>query len=194
MASAPARIAALWLAAAVALSGCAGPSVSGQTGRTSPSSVAATPATIHNAADVTFAQHMIPHHQQAVDMAAMVPSHTANPTMAVIAIHISTDQRAEISTLEGFLNQWGASATGPTMAMDGMVDPATMTELGSLTGPSFDRLWMESMISHHRGALTMAADELAHGKSPDALRMAQIIVNVQQREISYLTDLVSAPE
>jgi uncharacterized protein (DUF305 family) len=194
MASASARIAALFLTAAAVLGGCGGPSVSGQTGGTSSNSVAGTPATIHNAADVTFAQHMIPHHQQAVDMAAMVPSHTANPTMGVIAIHISTDQRAEISLLEGFLVRWGASANGGTMAMDGMVDQATMNELRSLTGPSFDRLWMESMISHHRGAVTMATEELAHGMSPDALRLAQIIVTVQQREISYLTDLLSAPE
>src|ERR1700736_1810104 len=171
---ASARIVALSLAAAVVLRGCGGPSVSEQTGRPSSNSVAGTPQPIHNAADVTFAQHMIPHHQQAVDMAAMVPSRTTDPTMGVIAIHISTDQRAEISLLEGFLGQWGASANGGTMAMDGMVDQATMNELRSLTGPSFDRLWMESMISHHQGAVTMATEELAHGISPDALRLAQI--------------------
>jgi uncharacterized protein (DUF305 family) len=191
---ASARIVALSLAAAVVLSGCGGPSVSEQRGRASSSSVAGTPRTMHNAADVTFAQHMIPHHQQAVDMAAMVPSRTTNPTMGVIAVHISTDQRAEISTLEGFLRQWDASVNGGIMAMEGMVDQATMNELGSLTGPSFDRLWMESMISHHRGAVTMASEELAHGESSDALRMAQIIVSVQQREISYLTDQLSAAE
>lgn len=194
MTSAAARIAALSLAAAAVLSGCGGPSVSEQRGRASRDSVAGISQPIHNAADVTFAQHMIPHHQQAVDMAAMVPSRTTNPTMGVIAIHIGTDQRAEISMLEGFLKQWGAFVDGGTMAMDGMVDQATMNKLGSLTGPSFDQLWMESMISHHRGAVTMAAEELAHGESPDALRMAQIIVNVQQREISYLTDLLSAAQ
>jgi uncharacterized protein (DUF305 family) len=188
------RIAAVSLAVAVVLSGCGGPSVSGPTGRPSGNSVAGTPQPIHNAADVTFAQHMIPHHQQAVDMAAMVPSRSTNPNMRVIAIHISTDQQAEISTLEGFLKQWGAPVNGGTMVMDGMVDQATMNELRSLTGPSFDRLWMDSMIGHHRGAVTMATEELAHGESPDALRMARIIVNVQQREISYLTDLLSATE
>jgi len=189
-----ARIVALSLAAAVVLSGCGGPSVSEQRGRASSSSVAGTPQPIHNAADVTFAQHMIPHHQQAVDMAAMVPSRSTNPNMRVIAIHISTDQQAEISMLEGFLKEWGAPVNGGTMVMDGMVDQATMNELRSLTGPPFDRLWMDSMIGHHRGAVTMATEELAHGESPDALRMARIIVNVQQREISYLTDLLSAAE
>jgi uncharacterized protein (DUF305 family) len=127
-------------------------------------------------------------------MAAMVPSRSTNPNMRVIAIHIITDQQAEISLLEGFLKQWGAPVNGGTMVMDGMVDQATMNELRSLTGPSFDRLWMDSMIGHHRGAVTMATEELAHGESPDALRMARIIVNVQQREISYLTDLLSATE
>jgi uncharacterized protein (DUF305 family) len=190
---ASARIVALSLAAAVVLSGCGGPSVSEQPGASS-NSVAGTSQPIHNAVDVTFAQHMIPHHQQAVDMAAMVPSRSTNPTMGVIAIHISTDQQAEISMLEGFLKEWGAPVNGGTMVMDGMVDQATMNELRSLTGPSFDRLWMDSMVGHHRGAVTMATEELAHGESPDALRMARIIVNVQQREISYLTDLLSAAE
>src|SRR6202162_34248 len=188
------RIAAVSLAVAVVLSGCWRASVSGPTGRRSANPFAGPPHPIHNAADVTFAQHMIPHHQQAVDMAAMVPSRSTTPNMRVIAIHISTDQQAEISLLEGFLKQWGAPVNGGTMVMDGMVDQATMNELRSLTGPSFDRLWMDSMIGHHRGAVTMATEELAHGESPDALRMARIIVNVQQREISYLTDLLSATE
>ena len=83
-----------------------------------------------------FAQHMIPHHQQAIDMAAMVPSHTANPTLRVVAIHISTDQRAEISMLTDMLNEWGAPTAGPgPMSMEGMVDDATMNR-DSRHGPA----------------------------------------------------------
>ena len=61
----------------------------------------------HNAADVTFAQNMIPHHQQAVVLAAMVPAHTANAALRVTATHIGADQQAEIRTLNGLLAEWG---------------------------------------------------------------------------------------
>ena len=142
-----------------------------------------------------FAQRMIPHHQQAVDMAAMVPSHTANPTLRVVAIHISTDQRAEISMLTDLLKQWGAPTSAPSaMSMEGMVDDATMRRLPSLSGAEFDTAWITAMIGHHQGAVTMSQAELANGQSPDAQKMARLIINAQQREISYMTNLISTPE
>ena len=172
----------------LALSACGG----------SPGSVSASSAvasTVHNSDDVMFAQHMIPHHQQAIDMAAMVPSHTANPALRVVAIHISTDQRAEISILTDMLNEWGAPTAGPgPMSMEGMVDDATMHRLPSLSGAEFDTVWITAMIGHHQGAVTMAQAELAHGRNPAAKKMARLIINAQQREISYMTDLISTPE
>src|SRR3954469_17034862 len=81
----------------------------------------------HNAADVTFAQKMVPHHQQALDMAAMVPSRTTNHQLIIMAKHIALDQQAQIDTLQDLLQQWGEPAapahTGHDgMDMDGMVD------------------------------------------------------------------------
>ena len=172
----------------LALSACGG----------SPGSVSASSAvasTVHNSDDVMFAQHMIPHHQQAIEMAAMVPSHTANPTLRVVAIHIGTDQRAEINILTDMLNEWGAPTAGPgPMSMEGMVDDATMHRLPSLSGAEFDTVWITAMIGHHQGAVTMAQAELAHGRNPAAKKMARLIINAQQREISYMTDLISTPE
>jgi uncharacterized protein (DUF305 family) len=160
-----------------------------------PRSAEALPAAVHNDQDVMFAQRMIPHHQQAVDMAAMVPSHTANPTLRVVAIHISTDQRAEISMLTDLLKQWGASTSPPAaMSMEGMVDDATMRRLPSLSGAEFDTAWITAMIGHHQGAVTVSQAELANGQSPDAQKMARLIINAQQREISYMTNLISTPE
>jgi uncharacterized protein (DUF305 family) len=152
------------------------------------------PSAVHNADDVMFAQRMIPHHQQAVDMAAMVPSHSANPTLRVVAIHISTDQRAEISMLHDLLNRWNAPTPAPgAMSMQGMVDDATMARLPTLSGAEFDNLWITAMIGHHQGAVTMAQAELAHGQSPDAQTMARLIITAQQREISYMSNLISTP-
>jgi uncharacterized protein (DUF305 family) len=170
---------------AVTLSSCGG----------TPGFADAPPAAVHNGDDVMFAQRMIPHHQQAVEMAAMVPSHTNNPTMRVMAIHISTDQRAEINILADLLKQWAAPVFVPgAMSMEGMVDDATMNRLPSLSGAEFDTAWITAMIGHHQGAVSMAQAELAHGLSPDAAKMARLIIVAQQREISYMTDLISTPE
>ncbi|MBV8967062.1 MAG: DUF305 domain-containing protein [Mycobacteriaceae bacterium] len=162
---------------------------------TSPRSGDAAPSAVHNSDDVTFAQRMIPHHQQAVDMAAMVPSHTTNPTLRVVAVHISTDQHAEIGMLTDLLTRWGAPVSAPgSMSMEGMVDDATMNRLPSLSGAQFDTVWITAMIGHHQGAVTMAQAELAHGQNPDAQKMARLIITAQQREISYMTDLISTPQ
>jgi uncharacterized protein (DUF305 family) len=164
----------------------------------------------HNAADVAFARDMLPHHRQAVDMAAMVPSRTTNPDVRMMATHISWDQQAEIRTMTGMLAQWGEPVAmdhgehgGMTMpgmpgmvdgVMPGMVDDATMTQLKSLSGPAFDELWLTSMIDHHQGAVTMAHTEIADGQNPDAKKLAEMIITAQQREIAQMNNLVSATE
>jgi uncharacterized protein (DUF305 family) len=161
----------------------------------------------HNAADVAFAQEMIPHHRQAVEMAAMVPSRTTNPDVRMMATHISWDQQAEIRTMTGLLAQWGEPVAADhgehsgmdmpgmsTMVMPGMVDGATMTQIQSLNGAAFDELWITSMIDHHQGAVTMAQTEIADGQSPDAKKLAEMIISAQQREIAQMNNLVSAKE
>jgi|tagenome__1003787_1003787.scaffolds.fasta_scaffold20770669_2 uncharacterized protein (DUF305 family) len=155
--------------------------------------------TEHNAADVTFAQKMIPHHQQALDMAAMVPSRTTNEKLVVMAKHIALDQQAQIDTLQGLLQQWGEPAAADHMGhdgmgMDGMVDAATMEKLPTLKGAEFDNLWLESMISHHQGAVAMAEPEVAQGKNPTAVKMAKIIVQWQQFEIGQMHAMLGPSE
>jgi uncharacterized protein (DUF305 family) len=173
------------LATATVVSSCSSPSTSRHAG----------PAQ-HNGDDVVYAQHMIPHHAQALDMAAMVPGRTTNADLLVLAKHIAMDQQAEIQTLKGMLAQWGEAVppehTG--MIMEGMVDDATMNQLPTLQGPAFDTLWIKSMIVHHQGAVTMAQTEIARGQSPDALNTAKIILTNQQREIAYMNHLLSVPQ
>ena len=153
----------------------------------------------HNGADVTFAQKMIPHHQQALDMAAMVPSRTTNRELIIMAKHIALDQQAQIDTLQGLLQQWGEPAaldhTGHDgMGMDGMVDAATMDKLPTLTGAAFDELWLRSMITHHQGAVAMAEPEIAQGENPTAVKMAKIIVDWQQLEIGRMHAMLGPAE
>ena len=152
----------------------------------------------HNSDDVTFAEMMIPHHQQALDMADMVPTRTANQDLLVLAKHIALDQGAEIETLRGLLRQWGEAVppdhANRGMTMTGMVDDATMNRLPSLQGEAFDTLWIRSMIVHHQGAVDMAQTEIARGQNPDALNVARIIVASQQREIAYMNHLLSVAQ
>jgi uncharacterized protein (DUF305 family) len=155
-------------------------------------------APVHNDADVSFAQNMIPHHQQAVDMAVMVPEQTTNPRLIVLARHIFEDQRAEINTMKDMLAQWGESVDGHNdhmgMAMHGMVDDATMQRLPTLRDGEFDALWIKSMVGHHQGAVDMARTEIADGANPDAVKMAGFIVTAQQREISQLNHLLTVTQ
>ena len=156
----------------------------------------------HNPDDVAFAVNMMPHHQQGVELAAMVPSRTTNPELLVVAKHIAMDQQAEVLTFEGLLARWGEPADGHgghsghtrAMTMSGMVDPTTMNQLRSLRGAAFDELWISSMIGHHQGAITMAQNELAHGQSADAHRVAELIITAQRREIAQMNALVSVSE
>jgi uncharacterized protein (DUF305 family) len=156
-------------------------------------------STVHNAQDVAFAHNMIPHHQQAVDMSAMVPRNSTNHDLIVLAKHISLDQQSEIEIMQGLLAHWGASGAhdhqghGGQMRMEGMVDSATMNRLQSLTGADFDTLWLRSMIKHHQGAVSMARMEIARGQNPDAVKLAKIIVDAQQWEIARMTDILSTP-
>lgn len=151
-----------------------------------------------NADDVSFATNMIPHHQQAVELAALVPDRSTNPEVLSLAGQISAAQEPEIATLKAFLVQWrqgSGSIENPHGGhgdMAGMVDAATMTRLESLRGAEFDRLWLQSMIDHHRGAIEMAKAELAKGQNADAKALAQAIITAQQSENEQMDKMLAA--
>ncbi|EHB56078.1 protein of unknown function DUF305 [Mycolicibacterium rhodesiae JS60] len=195
-------VATVALAVVTAVTSCGQPAEGPHAGHGGSAITQGASSAQHNAADVTFARNMIPHHQQGVFLAAMVPAHTQNPDLRVIAAHIAADQQAEIQTLNKLLAQWnehadhdhGPGAGHDGMAMAGMVDDATITRLQSLNDAAFDTLWARSMIGHHQGAITMAQDEIAHGQSADAIHTARLIVEAQQREIAIMTHLISAAE
>jgi uncharacterized protein (DUF305 family) len=199
---------------AVLLSACTSPASDEhanhqQGSESSQSSPAAQPAGF-NDQDVDFATNMIPHHQQAIEMAAMVPERSTNPAVLKLAADISAAQGPEIETLKVFLVQWkqGADTPDPSQApdahqghdggmqpmdpaaMQGMVDAAAIANLASLKGPEFDKLWMQSMISHHEGAIEMANAEIAGGANVDAKSLAQQIVTAQQGEITQMKQML----
>ncbi|MET7996638.1 DUF305 domain-containing protein [Amycolatopsis sp. NPDC005232] len=156
------------------------------------SSQTAAPPADHNAADVTFAQDMVPHHRQAVEMSGPVPQHTGDQRVITLAKQIQQAQQPEIDQLTAWLKAWGAPTPTPMGGMDhgqmpGMVDTAGLDQLRDA---AYDRKWLELMIQHHSGAVAMARTELAQGSSADAKAMAQRIVDTQEAEITTMKSLL----
>ncbi|HET7739856.1 MAG TPA: DUF305 domain-containing protein, partial [Mycobacterium sp.] len=177
-----ARVVALTSALATALfvSACSSPPTSD--GHTDQSHHSATSAAAQGAnfndADVVFATDMIPHHQQAIELSALVPERSSDPALVELAAAISGAQKPEMEALKVFLVQWrGGEDSDPHAghdmgSMDGMVDGPTMSKLETLRGVEFDTLWLQSMIGHHEGAITMANTEIADGANTDAKALA----------------------
>lgn len=198
----PRSFAAVLTASAVVLAGCSG-SGDDSTDATSPAaetttSVTSAPGTAvpdnHNAADVTFATDMIPHHRQALTLAELVPDRTDNPDVIALAEEITAAQQPEIDQLEAMLNQWGAPLpdghSDHHADMAGMVDQATLDRLETLRGGEFDTLWLQSMIGHHEGAVQMAETEIADGENSAAKELATNIIADQQAEIDKMNEMM----
>lgn len=153
----------------------------------------------HNDADVAFAQQMIPHHEQAVEMADLVDEADASPEVTALAAQIKAAQDPEITTMEGWLDDWDEQASDDDddddhMGMDmgdGMMSDDDMGMLGRLSGEDFDRSWLTMMVAHHEGAITMAEQEIEDGTFPAATDLARQIIAAQQQEIATMKGLLS---
>ncbi|AGB20576.1 hypothetical protein Mycsm_00115 [Mycobacterium sp. JS623] len=185
------------VATALFLSSCSSPKSDGHTDhpKSDEPVITGQPAG-YNADDVAFATNMIPHHQQAVDLSALVPDRTTNAALQQLATQISAAQQPEIQVMKVFLVQWNenpennAGHAGHGNTMLGMVDEATMTKLKSLNGAEFDKLWLQSMIGHHQGAIEMAKAEIANGDNVDAKSVAKNIVTAQEAEIGQMKQML----
>ena len=161
------------------------------------SSASATPAPAgtFNDADVTFLQMMYPHHEQAVQMADLVPSRSQDQQVIDLAAEIKAAQAPEMTQMQQMLESFGKSVPsgGDPMGHDmpGMMSPEQMSSLEGMSGPEFDRMWLEMMIDHHNGAIQMAQTEIASGANPEAKQMAETIVTTQQREIDQMTAMLA---
>jgi uncharacterized protein (DUF305 family) len=185
------------LAAALALSSCSSSESHHDGARTDDPVITGQPAGF-NADDLAFVKNMIPHHQQAIDLSAMVPERSTNPEVVAMAEQISVAQEPEINAMRVFLVQWNENpqddtshgSAGGHAPMQGMVDDATMAKLATLQGQAFDTLWLESMIGHHQGAVEMAKAEVANGENIDVKSMAQTMIDTQQTEIGQMKQML----
>ena len=147
-----------------------------------------------NDADVMFAQMMIPHHEQAIEMSeiALDPASGASAAIQDLAVRIRDAQDPEIELMKGFLATWGApvdpeDGMDHSSMMDGMLTVEELDELAGLQGSEFDVRWAQAMIAHHKGAVAMAEDVLADGKNAETRKLAEEIIANQQSEIDELS-------
>lgn len=173
----------------------------------------------HNQQDVAFAQHMIPHHEQAIEMSDIVLGKQGIDQRVVdMATQIRDAQGPEIETMQRWLQEWGVESMpghgdmhGPgdmphhsdmpghgdmhghgDMPMEGMLSPAEMDALRNAEGVEASRLFLEGMIRHHQGAIDMSQPELDSGQYQPAKDMAQEIIETQQREIDAMKEILES--
>lgn len=191
------------LAGALVLTGCSDDSVASHMDSMDSGSAESTGSSTSedaafNDADVTFAQGMIPHHQQAIEMAQMASEWAEDPRVLDLASRIEAAQQPEIDTLTGWLDAWGAEDDGMD-GMDhggmdhggGMMSEEDMNALMAASGAEFDRLFLEQMIEHHTGAVEMATTEAGEGQHSEALAMANNIRDTQNAEIAEMRQLLT---
>lgn len=201
-----------WSAGAIIVLAAAGAVTACSSTSSTPPPVSSSAATMigHNSQDATFVVDMVAHHQQAIDMAQMVPSHTNNAQVRALAAQIEAAQGPEIAKMNAWLAEWnagtsaGPSSTSPSGGHDmsgmdhsgptssagpmgpGMMSAQEMADLESKSGAAFDQMWLTMMIAHHEGAVTMSEQELAQGENAQVKALAQGIITAQDKEIAEM--------
>lgn len=179
-------VAAAAVAAVLVVSGCSGQD-----------------AAAGRAGDIAFAQQMIPHHEQALEMAEVALTKKTSPAIERLARDIRRAQEPEIVLMRQWLADWGAAApdhageAGASAAADehghDMPGMATGDELMALTeasGSEFDRVWLELMVAHHAGAIEMAEQVAGSTDDLEVRALADAVVTGQAAEIARMQELL----
>ena len=180
------------------------PGAPGKPSKTLPPSTTAT-APPKSLADVEFMQGMIMHHAQAIEMTALIASHTQDPDLRSLGARISSSQSDEIKFMKRWLTARGESISMPmqgmagmnmpheTTLMPGMLTAEQMETLRKAKGAEFDRLFLTGMIQHHNGALTMVQDlfdTAGAGQDADLFNFATDADNSQRAEIKIMQTML----
>ena len=203
----------LVLAAALIVAGCSGPSDATPAPSSSApviqpgtpggpnqtlSSVPSTTPTV-DPDDTAFLRDMMIHHSQAIQMSAWAPSRAADKSVRGLAERIRVGQQPEIDAMATMLRGWGQPVPDLAHAqhldhsgMPGMASPAQLAALSKASGKTFDKMFLELMIRHHQGAVTMSKTEAAGGRDLRTLEMAQEIGVTQTKEILVMRKLLGS--
>lgn len=147
-----------------------------------------------NHGDIMFTAMMIPHHQQAIEMANIVATNPqVDPQVLQLAEQIKSAQDPEITQMKQWLVDWKAgsySEMDHTGHMTGMLDDQAMAQLRAADGHEAGRLFLEGMIAHHNGAVQMALNELRSGQLEKVKDLANAIVTAQNQEIAQMNTML----
>ncbi|MGW6723736.1 DUF305 domain-containing protein [Streptomyces sp. NPDC054995] len=146
-----------------------------------------------NSADFRYAQMMIEHHGQALVMTELVSERASDSTIKRLAERISAGQKPEIGAMEGWLKRNGGDKREQHhdhTGMPGMATEAQLKKLRAAEGKAFDTLFLELMITHHQGAVTMATEALTEGNEIFVEEMASDVVAQQTVEIDRMRGLM----
>ncbi|WP_424935221.1 MULTISPECIES: DUF305 domain-containing protein [Bacteria] len=156
----------------------------------------ATSSTGVSAADAMFVTMMIPHHQQAIEMADLVLGKDGlDARVADLAREVKAAQQPEIDRMRGWLADGGASEQAGMAGMDhgaGMMSASDMGALRDATGAEAGRLFLEQMIVHHEGAVAMAEEALAGALTPEVRALAQQVIDDQTAEIAEMKGMLAS--
>lgn len=142
-----------------------------------------------NSADFAYARMMITHHRQAIEMTALAADRAESRQIKRLADRIAAAQQPEVDSMEGWLktNEGDAAGGGHDHAtMPGMATKAQLTQLRAAQGKAFDELFLKLMITHHQGAVTMAAEVLSDGNNVLVEEMANDVIAQQTSEIGRM--------
>ncbi len=192
-------------AAALVLSACGGGhdmSSMGSDSDSSPSATASAKAGNHNDQDVSFAEEMIQHHRQAVEMADLATDRASSQEVKALATKIKGAQDPEIETMSGWLTSWGEEVPADMSGMEGhdmgdmssdmpgMMSSEDMDMLEKASGAEFDKMFLEMMVKHHEGAVEMAKTQKADGKYGPAVKLADDVITAQTAEIEQMNKML----
>jgi uncharacterized protein (DUF305 family) len=141
----------------------------------------------YSADDITFAEQMIPHHEQAIEMSEIALLNTTNPGVLQLAQEIKDAQSPEIEIMKS----WDGvkASTHSVHLMDGMLSEGEISDLRDAKGNKFDLLFFRGMIKHHEGAIAMA-QVVMNSKNKAVADLAASIINAQELEISTIKELL----
>ena len=214
-------LAALALASALALTACGGtgaedngagsestPAASSAAATSTATDTAAPSATAtgsaeeisaeHNDADVMFAQMMLPHHEQAVQMSEMLLAKDDIPAEVTdFAQQVIDAQGPEIERMNAMLAAWDAEPMAEMGGMDhggmsGMMSDQDLADLEAAQDTEAARLYLEQMTAHHEGAVDMAQDEVDNGQNPQAVALAEQVIDAQEAEITEMEQMLES--
>jgi len=141
----------------------------------------------YSADDISFAEMMIPHHEQAIEMSDIALLNTTNPDLLELAQEIKSAQSPEIEVMKG----WNGvkTSTHAGHMMDGMLSESELADLRDAKAKAFDLLFLQEMIKHHEGAIEMA-QAVVNSKNKAVADLATSIIKTQELEISTMKELL----